>query len=278
MTRGRPAVITPVAGRRAHLRMQQQGLRRNDHPAKRVVVALGEEPTDQLTDQLTDQDILVRVSVAGRLPLARARNEGARAAIDAGADLLIFLDVDCVPAPQLISRYVDAADHLPGDLLCGPVHYLNPAGPQGYDLDALPPLPLGHPARPVPKDDQLLTGGDHALFWSLSFAVTETQWTRIGGFDERYEGYGGEDTDFGQRAKLNGVGLTWVGGAWAFHQHHPTQDPPVQHLDDILRNAELFHERWGWWPMRGWLDEFRRLGLIPAGHAYLHAVEVTSSN
>jgi hypothetical protein len=36
----------------------------------------------------------------------------------------------------------------------------------------------------------------------------------------------------------------------------------VQHLHDIIRNAAIFHRRWGWWPMTGWLREFERRGLI----------------
>ena len=40
------------------------------------------------------------------------------------------------------------------------------------------------------------------------------------------------------------------------------EDPPTRHLDDILRNGALFAERWGWWPMGGWLDGFEQLGLI----------------
>jgi GT2 family glycosyltransferase len=257
MTMLRAAVITPVADRREHLHLQQQGLRRSEHQVDhRVIVAMDEQPVEGLGTR----DHLIRTPMKQRLPLARARNLGAQAAIAAGADLLIFLDVDCIPAPQLIGRYL-AAGQTSDDLLCGPVHYLDPPGPDGYDLDGLPP-PTGHPARPVPAADQLLIGGNHALFWSLSFAVTVRQWTRIGGFDERYEGYGGEDTDFGQRAKTNNVGLTWVGGAWAFHQHHPTSNPPTQHLDDIIGNAGLFRDRWGWWPMQGWLDDFQRLGLI----------------
>ena len=35
----------------------------------------------------------------------------------------------------------------------------------------------------------------------------------------------------------------------------------MQHLDDILRNAAIFHRRWGWWPMEGWLDAFAERGL-----------------
>jgi GT2 family glycosyltransferase len=100
------------------------------------------------------------------------------------------------------------------------------------------------------------------MFWSLSFATSASTWRRIGGFCEDYTGYGGEDTDFGQLARQAGVELCWVGDAWAFHQHHPKRSPPTEHLDDILRNAELFHRRWGWWPMEGWLAEFADAGLV----------------
>jgi hypothetical protein len=114
----------------------------------------------------------------------------------------------------------------------------------------------------VPPENGALADGDHALFWSLSFAVQASLWQGLGGFCEQYTGYGAEDTDFGQLAASQGIGLTWVGGAWSYHQHHPTSDPPVQHLHDILRNAAVFHRRWGWWPMSGWLQDFERQGLI----------------
>lgn len=36
---------------------------------------------------------------------------------------------------------------------------------------------------------------------------------------------------------------------------------------DVIRfpdraNATIFHQRWGWWPMRDWLDSFEQQGLI----------------
>lgn len=82
-------------------------------------------------------------------------------------------------------------------------------------------------------------------------------WEHIGGFCELYRGYGGEDTDFAQCAAAGGVTMHWVGGADAFHQYHPVSNPPIEHLDDILCNAAVFHRRWGWWPMQEWLDELR---------------------
>lgn len=127
-----------------------------------------------------------------------------------------------------------------------------------------------HPRRPGPAaprpasatGEAIVAGTDYALFWSLSFAVRREVWDRIGGFCEEYQGYGGEDTDFARCAEANAVPMRWVGGAHAFHQHHPVENPPVRHLADIVRNAHVFHRRWGAWPMGGWLEGFAEQGLI----------------
>jgi GT2 family glycosyltransferase len=196
--------------------------------------------------------------------VASARNLGAENAIDGGAELLVFLDVDCIPGPHLLDRYLRTAQNPVhgGALLNGPVTYLRPPGSGGYDVERLSASTNPHPARPMPPDGDVAASSDYHLFWSLSFAVTTSVWKRIGGFCTRYEGYGGEDTDFGQKALAAAVPMRWVGGAHAFHQHHPVSDPPVEHLIDIVLNARTFHERWGWWPMQGWLDAFEAQGLI----------------
>ena len=100
-----------------------------------------------------------------------------------------------------------------------------------------------------------------SLFWSLSFAVTAQDFVLVGGFDEDYLGYGAEDTDFGQRLARSGGQLLFVGGAGAIHQYHPSPSPPVQHVADIVANANVFADKWGWWPMQAWLEQFRDRGL-----------------
>jgi GT2 family glycosyltransferase len=261
----RVAVITPVAGRHQHLRMQRQGLQRSTLPLDvHVVACMGDFGAAEAAAAQPEPPVgIVHVQVPdGRLPVARARNDGARRAIESGADLLIFLDVDCIPAPGMVRRYVDCADEdRTPRLLCGPVAYLPPPPPAGYDLDRLSGLADPHPARPCPPEDQTLTDGDPRLFWSLSFAVRPEVWASIGGFCEEYRGYGGEDTDFGQLAAAAGISLDWTGAAHAYHQFHPSGDPPVGHVADIVANAHVFYRRWGWWPMTGWLTEFQRLGL-----------------
>jgi len=262
----RIALITVVHGRHEHLLRQREAVARSTvAPEHHVVVAMSDP---EIAPLLQGHDGVVAVGLGagsdGALPLARARNLGAATALSLGAEVLVFLDVDCLPAPDAIGAYARAAtDGTTRDrILCGPVTYLPPPPPGGYRLHELDALDRPHPARPAPAPGEVELGGRHELFWSLSFAVTDRVWQRAGGFHERYTGYGGEDTDFAFAARAGGIELAWIGSARAFHQHHEVESPPVSHLDDIVRNANLFHDRWGEWPMRGWLDAFAQRDLV----------------
>jgi hypothetical protein len=194
------------------------------------------------------------------IPLAAARNLAIAALGD--VDVAILLDTDCIPGPDLVARYADAAARRTG-LLAGPVGHLPAGRPAGTALLAADrEAAVVRGSRPVPADDELLGEPRHELFWSLSFAVSPATHELIGGFDEGYVGYGGEDTDYALRAREADVGLTWVGGAWAYHQDHPVSNPPREHLRDIVRNARRFHAHWGRWPMEGWLGAFADEGLV----------------
>ncbi len=257
-------MITIAHGRHDHLRGQRAAMARlRTAPDLTVVVAIDDPEIAGVVGP--GVEVVAVPAAPDGLPLAAARNAGAEAALAAGADRLVFLDVDCLPGPGLLDAYAAAATTPVGSraLLCGPVAYLPPPPEDGYDLSGLADHPF-HAARPAPPAGRLETGGDPRLFWSLSFALTAPTWRRIGGFCTDYVGYGAEDTDFGLLAAQSGIDLVWVGGADAFHQWHPTARPPVQHLDDILRNAAIFADRWGWWPMEGWLGEFAALGLVRA--------------
>lgn len=263
----RPIVITPVHGRHDHLRRLQAGLGSGTVlPEAHIVVAMGDPVLAAMPVTAASGLSLEVVEIPlqdGRLPLARARNAGAAARPGGPGDLLIFLDVDCIPALGLVEAYAEASQQAPDDLLCGPVAYLPPPGPDGYPgPERLHTLATPHPARPAPAPGEIERGGNHSLFWSLSFAVRREVWERLGGFDEEFVGYGAEDTDFGWRARHAGVGLSWIGSARAYHQHHPVSDPPVEHVDDILANGARFAARWGEWPMQGWLEAFCQNGLV----------------
>lgn len=275
------AVLTIVSGRHDHLRGQLLGLAAQElAPAWHVVAAMGDPgvravladvPVAPGTRRVV-VDVPLPDDAAGELPLAVARNAAAAAALERGAELLVLLDVDCVPSPALVAAYARAAASgvvraAAGPvLLCGPVAYLPPEVrvTSAAVLAGLPGAAEPHRARPAPAPGEVVLAGPDQwwLFWSLSFATTAGDWQRAGGFCEDYRGYGGEDTDVAATVRSLGGSLFWVGGADAHHQHHPVESPPVRHLEAIVRNAAVFHGRWGWWPMTGWLERFREAGLV----------------
>lgn len=268
----RVALVTVAHGRHDHLRGLLAGLRAGTRvPDDFVLVAMDDEEVGAVAVSGAPPGTRVEVvtigRVDGRLPLAAARNAGAARAAAAGADVLVFLDVDCIPSAGLVERYAAvAAQPTEQDapaVLAGAVHYLPPQAPgrrhySAADLARSAP----HPARPHVVGAATRAEDDVRLFWSLSFAMSADDWSRVGGFDEGYTGYGGEDTDFGMRLEAAGGRLLWVGDAVAYHQHHPVDEPPYRHLDDIVRNANRFWDRWGYSPMEGWLDAFAADGLV----------------
>jgi GT2 family glycosyltransferase len=279
MTEPKVAVLTLAHGRHRHLTAQVEALSQGHRKPDLYLVAAMDDPAIP--------DVVERAAVpaapaheirvlpvparSGGLPLARSRNAAAAAAIAAGASLLVFLDVDCLPSPELVGRYEEAAasvrpgnsDGMRPSVLAGTVHYLPPREP-GQTRYTMPDLTATepHPARPAPASGQVWAADDPLLFWSLSFAMTTQDWLTLGGFDEDYEGYGGEDTDFAMRLVAHDGQLLWVGGAPCYHQHHDVQDPPLGHLADIVDNSNRFHARWGFFPMGGWLSAFADHGLI----------------
>ena len=287
------AMIVIAAGRAAHLRNQQRAVAAPSTtlPDEYVLVSMGDPAAIAATmaGPLAGRCPLrlIQVPVVDGLPLAAARNAGAAAALADGAQVLIFLDVDCLPGPDLVTAYTAAVTAEPGPALyCGTVQYLadgdtpDPDDPGPLDTRSLSGRP--HPARPVPGPGDIVDGTDWRLFWSLSFAVSAPTWARLGGFHEGYRGYGGEDTDLGYLARKAGVPLRFIGNADAYHQFHTAENPPRSHLHDIVRNAGIFRQRWGFHPMTGWLQAFADAGMarydtdldewrvIPAGETVGH--------
>ncbi len=265
----RVAVTTLARGRERHLARQAAAVAALDPaPSSYVVVALDPEPPAVPGARV----LPLPVPDGAPLPLAAARNAGIAAAGE-GADLVVCLDADCLPAPDLLGRLAAAAARTPEPaLLAGPVGRLPelPAAqgqPTAAELAAAREAARGQ-ARPVPPPGEVVREPRVELFWSLAFAVSPATHARIGGFDPGYVGYGAEDTDYAFRARAAGIALHWVGGAWAYHQGHPVSSPPVEHLDAIVANARRFRAVWGRWPMEGWLAAFARDGLVawdPAG-------------
>ena len=266
LTLPRVAAVVPVRARHDHLVRCLDAVLSGSRPVDLVVVvAIDDELASghpDLAALLGDRRVTVRhLRLGPPLAVAAARNLGAETAIGLGADVLVMLDVDLIAGIDLVAAYEAACVADPGAVWSGPVTYLGPEH-AGLSPRSLAALDAPHPARPAPPPGVRVPLEDPDLFWSLSFALTATAWRQVGGFHEAYRGYGAEDTDFSRLALEAGLRLVWEGSARGFHQWHPSEDPPVRHLEDILRNGAIYASRWGRWPMRGWLDAFVSRGLI----------------
>jgi GT2 family glycosyltransferase len=245
------SVVTLVKGRKDALINLMEGIKRlSILPAELVIVHMNEAAY-----YLLDMPIpVVQIELQNehRLPLAAARNYAINTA---KSNQVIFLDVDCIPSPSLIEDYKQAFEK--ADILwAGRIRYLREAAMAQPDLfESMQELSDPDPVRGHTVEFS------YELFWSLNFGCSKGVFERIGGFDESFEGYGAEDTDFSFSARKNNVPLGTL-HTFAYHQYHPSYDPPLNHLEDILLNARVFKRKWNSWPMEGWLKKFQKMGYV----------------
>ena len=253
MTRSVVAVVTLAHGRHAHLRAQLAALAAGTRlPDIWVGAAMDDELLESVVrHQASSSRPAEKIEVVhlprrhGHLPLAAARNLAAAHALADGADLLVLLDVDCIPSPRHVQRYAEVwgprwrrRPRVPRVVLCGAVHYL-PARRTGQDR--LPPqriwLPLAAPSGPTPSRPT----GSTSLGSTTSGSSGRCRWpgrplgagrrVRRGLRRLRRRGHRLRDAPGGS----GGVAAGW--GEPPYHQHHAVEAPPRRHLADIVRNS-----------------------------------------
>ena len=262
------SVCTLVRGRRAQLANLITGLNRQSvRPSELVIAYMQDAPHEALPE--TPFPVKSLKVPGAKLPLAAARN---RAAMVANGRVLVFLDVDCIPGPDLVRAYAQAVAET-GGCVMGEARYLGADAPIGEDgsfrFADLWGAAARHPARldgeAIERERLPLPMMDANELWGLTFALPKLQFLRVGGFDEGFVGYGAEETDFARALAENDVPLHFEPRAQAVHQWHAVHQPPLQHFDDIVANARRYHAKRGQWPMDYWLQQFEADGFIRRG-------------
>lgn len=254
-------MVTLVRNRNELLRSFLEGVAAQEAPVEVVVVRAGgdEDPRDVVSRFDGLRATVCEVVGAGeRIPYSAARNAGAEAAT---GEHLAFCDADTIASPTFAGS-IDRALAAHDALCTGEVRYLPPGDTAGVDFETLLARSRPHPHRdPVPASGVAL-GGRHELVWGLCMAMRHSTFESLGGFDEGYGGYAGEDTDLGTAMRHAGVPVGLVADAVVLHQHHDSYEPPVQQLRATVANAQRYRDKWGSWPMGGWLEGFADLGLV----------------
>jgi len=128
---------------------------------------------------------------------AKARNAGVRTA--AGA-LVIFCDDDTLPPDGFVDAHLRASAANPRSVVSGPIVNVP---------DAL------HLTAPGPRNFS------RAFLCTCNASVARADFDAVGGFDERYDLYGWEDTDLGVRLRAHGVARAWSWDAYIYHVKPP---------------------------------------------------------
>lgn len=192
-------------------------LARQTRPADQVVVADDGSPT---APSVPTGVQLVRQEDRG-FRAAAARNLGAA---HARGDVLVFLDADTTPEPELLEWLTILPARLPELLAVGRRRHADLAGyPPGRPVEqAGPARELAEPAwlRDAYARSRDLRDADEGSYrFVISAVLSCSRWwlQQLGGFDETFEAYGGEDWELAHRSWLHGGLVAHVPDAVAWH-------------------------------------------------------------
>lgn len=241
------AVIIPVFNRAESLVRTVAGLAAQTHRDFEVIVT-----DDGSTEDIEAALQQAALSIAPQLlrqerdgfGAHRARNLGA-AATD--ADVLLFIDADCIPHPDLVARHLFWHERASNVVVAGTRAHLDASG-LGLDTITSGAFATATDERHAiaPEDwrsifyrrNKQLTMGDAAFRAGVSsnLSMPRAAFETIGGFSTDFQGWGGEDTEITWRLWNNGMFVIPDNRAVIYHQ---TQDDPLgeEGRDDARRRS-----------------------------------------
>ena len=182
-----------------------------------LAAVLAQEPAEVV---VADDGSAVAPVVPAGVRLVRQDDRGFRAAAarNLGAaqttgDVLVFLDADTVPEPGFLDALVRRAAACPDVLAVGRRRHADLSG-DGRELPEPAWLTQAYAAS---RDLLDADGRSFRFVISAVLALRRELFTDLGGFDERYVGYGGEDWDLAYRAWNAGAVLVHERDAVAVH-------------------------------------------------------------
>jgi glycosyltransferase involved in cell wall biosynthesis len=201
------------------LRLALESLRRQIKNPKTFEIIVADDYSNDNTEELIKKlhyPIFLKytraVSNQGR---AKNRNRGYQKAV---GQWIIFLDGDMLPEPDFIESYLRAWDEYPDAVAIGswklPREWWETRW-QRY---------LATRGRMTKNHGDIIPG---KYFTGGNFAVKKTIIDHLCGFETSFEGWGGEDTDFGFKLDNENIPIRYIPKACCYHYHKKTLSETV---------------------------------------------------
>jgi glycosyltransferase involved in cell wall biosynthesis len=137
---------------------------------------------------------------------------------------VIFLDGDMVPGPVFIDSFIGSWDRHPASVILGSWR-----NPPEWKNDRLYKY-LSSRGRQAATSETQIPG---KYFTSGNFSIDRNIFERLSGFDLSFEGWKGEDTDFGLRLEKESTPIWYNPDAVCYHYHKKS-------LEDMLGEYERY--------------------------------------
>jgi len=279
------SVIVPYFQAQTRLDLVLTALALQTHPASRLEVVVaddGSATAPRIPPAAAGLDVRVVRQPDRGFRAGAARNLGAR---HSSGEVLCFLDGDTVPEPDYVERMARLPALLPDALVTGRRRHADLRGWTPARLTTWllgtgqAPAELGEPQWLVELSAGGLLDADDGSYRAVISAVMACSaelFTEVGGFDESFTGYGGEDWELAHRMLTAGAVLAhertatgWHDGPdWAGRTRN-TADARAQKQAESLALAQRVPEPGartghGWFPLPDVAVQLRGRGAVSA--------------
>lgn len=222
--RQRVAVVIPFYEQHAQLAVLLAALELQTYPRQLVEIVVADDGSSVAPQPDTELNVSVVHQRRNGFRAAAARNLGAGATT---APILCFLDADTYPEPDYVRSIARLPSLCPDALVVGRRRYAALEDWAPNDLrqwwsGGTPPEILEEPrwlTEAYERSRRLLHVDHRSYRYVISsvMACSRELFDDIGGFDESFEHYGGEDWEMAHRAVTGGGVLQYVPDAVAWH-------------------------------------------------------------